>query len=76
MKMNKGKGKAKKPIVPVTDAQVAQFQLQINGGRFGRGEKLHDHGFELDISALKRYPCISSTISEPLAPFSIDRIDL
>ena len=27
------------------------------------------------ISALKRYPCISSTISEPLAPFSIDRID-
>ena len=48
MKMNKGKGKSKKPLMPVTDAQVAQFQLQINGGRFGRGKKLHDHCFELD----------------------------
>ena len=48
MKTKKGKGKAKKPLVPVTDAQVDQFQLQINEGRFGRGKKLHDHGFELD----------------------------
>ena len=48
MKTKKGKGKAKKPLVPVIDAQVDQFQLQINGGRFGRGKKLHDHGFELD----------------------------
>ena len=46
--MNKGNGKSRKPLVPVTDAQVAQFQLQINGGQFGRGKKLHDHSFELD----------------------------
>ena len=48
MKMNKGKGKAKKPLVPFTDAQVAQFKLQINWGRFWRWKKLNDRGFELD----------------------------
>ena len=44
-KMNKGMGKDKKPKVPVTHAQ---FKMQINGGRFGTGKQLHDHGFELD----------------------------
>ena len=24
-----------------------QFNMQLNGGRFGKGPKLHDHGFEL-----------------------------
>ena len=37
IKMNKVKGKSKKLFVPFIDAQVAQFQLQINGGWFVRG---------------------------------------